>query len=159
MAGHAGGDVEPPTALAWTSKAALGALASEGSSSSQFTLTPVVVVGAGAATSAVSTLASVAIAAASRLFERRWFSEGCVVVELAGCAIESEALAALSEAVDMELHSLTDVMSLLAAFPLAPGRYLLPAVDQSRNLILRWINSSTALPALSDWAPPSDRVG
>ena len=52
---------------------------------------------------------SLARAAASHLFERRWFPEGCVRVELGGCASEGEALAALTEALDMEFASMGDI--------------------------------------------------
>ena len=52
---------------------------------------------------------SLAIAAASYLFERRWFPDGCVRVELSGCETEGLALDALSEALDMDLHSLNDI--------------------------------------------------
>ena len=50
-----------------------------------------------------------AVAAASQLFERRWFPDGCVVVELRGKKTEHEALSALTDALDMELSSLKDV--------------------------------------------------
>ena len=52
---------------------------------------------------------SLAIAAASHLFERRWFPEGCVRVELGGCVTEAQGLAALAEALDMEMQSLSDI--------------------------------------------------
>ena len=52
---------------------------------------------------------SLAIAAASHLFERRWFPEGCVRVELGGCDTETSALAALTEALDMELTTYSDI--------------------------------------------------
>ena len=54
-----------------------------------------------------------AIAAASYLFERRWFSEGCVRVELGGIRTEGEALTAISEAVDMEMHAFNDISKAL----------------------------------------------
>ena len=56
---------------------------------------------------------SLAAALASYLFERRWFSDGCVRVELAGCRTESEALVALSDAVDMELQGFSDITKAL----------------------------------------------
>ena len=52
---------------------------------------------------------SLALAAASHLFERRWFPEGCVRVELQGCETEGGVLGALAEALDMEFSSMTDV--------------------------------------------------
>ena len=54
-----------------------------------------------------------AIAAASYLFERRWFPEGCVRVEMGECSTESEALAALTEALDMDLSTLSDITKAL----------------------------------------------
>jgi Mrp family chromosome partitioning ATPase len=47
-----------------------------------------------------------ALAAASHLFERRWFADGCVRVELKNRKTEAEALTALTEALDMELRTL-----------------------------------------------------
>ena len=47
-----------------------------------------------------------AIAAASHLFERRWYPDGCVRVELRGRTTEAEALTALNEALDLELNML-----------------------------------------------------
>ncbi len=52
---------------------------------------------------------SLAVAAAVYLFERRWFPDGCVCIELHGKRTEDEALVSLSEALDMDFRSLNDV--------------------------------------------------
>ena len=52
---------------------------------------------------------SLAIAAAVYLFERRWFQDGCVCIEMKGKKTEQAALSALTDALDMNFRTLNDI--------------------------------------------------
>ncbi|KAL1515200.1 hypothetical protein AB1Y20_004261 [Prymnesium parvum] len=75
-----------------------------------------------------------AIAAASQLHERRWFPDGCVVVELRGKKTEQDMLVALTEALDMELSSLKDAGRALQRWR---GLLVLDECDAARKMMPR----------------------
>eukprot|EP00966_Prymnesium_polylepis_P275547 6366560-Prymnesium_polylepis.2 len=78
-----------------------------------------------------------AIAAAAQLYERRWFPDGCVVVELRGKRTEQDALVALTEALDMELATLKDVGRALNRWR---GLLVLDECDDAQRMIVRLLD-------------------
>ncbi len=78
-----------------------------------------------------------AVAAASHLFERRWYPDGCVCVDLTGRRSEDEVVKALGEELDMEMRTPADVSRALRHWR---GLLVLDNCDAARRQMSRLLD-------------------